>query len=691
MSELTALLAEKQKLTDRLKELETVGEGLENEENRQRVRQLDAAQSELMAQKRTVEQKLSGIQSHLNEVNDEINQLSSDSRDTILEAIKKQRWYFIKNKPKVLLDRNTGYLWANLNYFPYAKSGNSSYNNRQEAEQAIRDFDGDGYTHWELPLVNDFTKMIADKTFPFQKGDNHRILNKLYWLCLTISGSDWLRVNLNNFSIDRSDGFILPYDRSLADADYAHDVSAENKVYTEKERLQRTLDLFVQNGLQPIFEDEAVTELFYKVYVEKPKVLAQLQEVQEKIDSLQEHIPLSSTFDYRDLLKDYNSTVIDASVIQYYKALQRWAGELLEKLDEYEAEKEETIQNFNVLSLTLSQKYEADPNLTEAENDLMEKRQRFFQQQFSLDMNRVKDKILSIKDQADDLEARLDAVDEKEDSLTGLAELEREARPSFSFIAENTAKIIKEALLKIEYFESHKEQVQQAISIWQSWTEDYRVFKSTHRQALQHLCQENDIEEAIWGTWYADWQRLRLHIEEKVQPLVAWALKGAAQDARAEMADALLGHLASYKDAVDDFFLKERKGIYQRYAFEPSGALQEKFEAEKALYERTREFQNQVSDLIFSCQNSEDRMLIFKWAFPLWNLSIDEVLRFVADKNLSAISADILRNFAALKSKRYTAFLNDAKAYSQAQKERDNQYNNLIFKMRKNLMPAQGK
>ena len=75
MSELTALLAEKQKLTDRLKELETVGEGLENEENRQRVRQLDAAQSELMAQKRTVEQKLSGIQSHLNEVNDEINQV----------------------------------------------------------------------------------------------------------------------------------------------------------------------------------------------------------------------------------------------------------------------------------------------------------------------------------------------------------------------------------------------------------------------------------------------------------------------------------------------------------------------------------------------------------------------------------------------------------------------------------------
>ncbi|WP_298585864.1 hypothetical protein [uncultured Megasphaera sp.] len=690
MSELTALLAEKQKLTDKLKELETVSEGLENEKIRNRVRQLNIYQSKLSTEEKNMRQRFSVLQETLKNVTDEINQLSSDSRDTILEAIKKQRWYFIKNKPKVLLDCNTGYLWANLNYFPYAKSGNSIYNNRQEAEQAIRDFDGDGYTHWEMPSLDDLRYMIADKTFPFKRGRDYEILGYHLWYC-----GDGSTVNMDYSDKPQSDyhdwGYLIPYERSLSDTSYKNDVAWGNRVYTEKERLQRTLDLFVQNGLQPIFEDEAVTELFYKVYVEKPKVLSQLQEVQGKIDSLQKNIPLSSTFDYRDLLKDYNSAAIDASVIQYYKALQRWAGELLEKLDEYEAEKEDTIQNFNVLSLTLSQKYEADPNLTEAENDLMEKRQRFFQQQFSLDMNRVKDKILSIKDQADDLEARLDAVDEKEDSLTGLAELEREARPSFSFIAENTAKIIKEALLKIEYFESHKEQVQQAIAIWQSWTEDYRVFKSTHRQALQHLCQENDIEEAIWGTWYADWQRLRLHIEEKVQPLVAWALRGAAQDVKAEMADALLGQLASYKDAVDHFFLKERKGIYQKYAFVPGGELQEKFEAENELYKRTREFQNQVSDLIFSCQNSEDRILIFKWAFPLWNLSIDEVLRFVADKNLSAISADILRDFAALKSKRYAAFLNDAKAYSQAQKERDNQYNNLIFKMRKNLMPAQGK
>lgn len=68
-----------------------------------------------MAQKRTVEQKLSGIQSHLNEVNDEINQLSSDSRDTILEAIKKQRWYSnicLTGKKNSLLSITDGRLFS---------------------------------------------------------------------------------------------------------------------------------------------------------------------------------------------------------------------------------------------------------------------------------------------------------------------------------------------------------------------------------------------------------------------------------------------------------------------------------------------------------------------------------------------------------------------------------------------------
>jgi len=38
-----------------------------------------------------------------------------------------------------------------------------------------------------------------------------------------------------------------------------------------------------------------------------------------------------------------------------------------------------------------------------------------------------------------------------------------------------------------------------------------------------------------------------------------------------------------------------------------------------------------------------------------------------------------------LKKRNYAAFLNDAAAYSKAQKEREKQYDSLMFKMRKEL------
>lgn len=91
MSELSTLLAKKQELLERLKSLEAVGEGLGNEENRQQVQKLNAAQTTLMAQKKAAEDKLAFVKDELRSVHEKINQISGDSRDRILEAIKKDR------------------------------------------------------------------------------------------------------------------------------------------------------------------------------------------------------------------------------------------------------------------------------------------------------------------------------------------------------------------------------------------------------------------------------------------------------------------------------------------------------------------------------------------------------------------------------------------------------------------------
>ena len=477
-------------------------------------------------------------------------------------------------------------------------------------------------------------------------------------------------------------------DYLIQNSDYQEIINPDNPVYTEKERLQFTLDLFTKNELWPIFTDAEVTELYKQIYFEKPKLLAQLQELQTQIKGLQKVTLLSSDFDYTALLAKYDIKAIDASLIKYYQAVQQWCRELMEKVDYYEEQKASVIKDFNLISLKLSKKYEADTNLTEAENILLRDRQRFFQKNFSLGMNSVKIKILAVKKQADALEYRIDEIDEGENSLRELAELEQEKRASFAFLAENTAKIIKNALRKIEYFEANHTFVMNAINIWENWTEGYRVFKTTYKEDMKNDCEDDGIEEEIWSAWYQDWQQLRYAIELKMQPVIERGLRDSMptnKEVKTSVPEQLIHILDDYKKQIDKFYKEERKGIYQKFAFQAGGDLQEKFETESSLYKFVAMLQSELQDIIFNCKNAEDRVWILNWANSLLDIQIDEVLKFVANNDLQKISHTILDEFAALKQKNYDIYLADAKAYSEEKARREKAYNSLIFKMRKDL------
>lgn len=618
--------------------------------------------------------------------------------EKILEAIKNQRWYFFKNKQKVFMDRNTGILWANLDYYPY----NVEYS-AGAIEEAIMKFaenNDTGFKKWRLPEFDEFCCIMNDKEFPFMKctkidvvrgGFMSQLGSIIYWFVFRRKElgfyNEFKFIKIKDCCFGKF--YNLPCTSCLVEGlDYEKNVAPENKVYTEKERLQFTLDLFTKNELWPIFDDAEVTELYKQIYFEKPKLLAQLQELQTQIKGLQKVKLLSSDFDYTALLAKYDLKAIDASLIKYYQAVQQWCRELMEKVDYYEEQKASVIKDFNLIGLKLSKKYEANPNLTEAENILLRDRQRFFQKNFSLGMNSVKTKILAVKKQADALEYRIDEIDEGENSLRELAELEQEKRASFAFLAENTAKIIKNALRKIEYFEANHTFVMNAINIWENWTEGYKVFKTTYKEDMKHDCEDDGIEEEIWSAWYQDWQQLRYAIELKMQPVIERGLRGSMptnKEVKTSVPEQLIHILDEYKKQIDKFYKEERKGIYQKFAFQVGGNLQEKFETESSLYKFVAMFQSELQDIIFNCKNAEDRVWILNWANSLLDIQIDEVLKFVANNDLQKISHTILDEFAALKQKNYDIYLADAKAYSEEKARREKAYNSLIFKMRKDL------
>lgn len=618
--------------------------------------------------------------------------------EKILEAIKNQRWYFFKNKQKVFMDRNTGILWANLDYYPY----NVEYS-AGAIEEAIMKFaenNDTGFKKWRLPEFDEFCCIMNDKEFPFMKctkidvvrgGFMSQLGSIIYWFVFRRKElgfyNEFKFIKIKDCCFGKF--YNLPCTSCLVEGlDYEKNVAPENKVYTEKERLQFTLDLFTKNELWPIFDDAEVTELYKQIYFEKPKLLAQLQELQTQIKGLQKVTLLSSDFDYTALLAKYDLKAIDASLIKYYHAVQQWCRELMEKVDYYEEQKASVIKDFNLIGLKLSKKYEANHNLTEAENILLRDRQRFFQKNFSLGMNSVKTKILAVKKQADALEYRIDEIDEGENSLRELAELEQEKRASFAFLAENTAKIIKNALRKIEYFEANHTFVMNAINIWENWTEGYKVFKTTYKEDMKHDCEDDGIEEEIWSAWYQDWQQLRYAIELKMQPVIERGLRGSMptnKEVKTSVPEQLIHILDDYKKQIDKFYKEERKGIYQKFAFQVGGDLQEKFETESSLYKFVAMLQSELQDIIFNCKNAEDRVWILNWANSLLDIQIDEVLKFVANNDLQKISHTILDEFAALKQKNYDIYLADAKAYSEEKARREKAYNSLIFKMRKDL------
>ena len=687
MTEFQNLLSQRDTLLEKIRSIEATCEGLENENNANRVQELNLVQAQLTAEKNEIQSKLNVVQSKLSAINEEIAQLGGTGVERILEAIKNQRWYFFKNNTNILLDRNTGLLWANLEYFPFNNDRNLYY--LDGACNAIENYKDDIIATWRLPTFNEMKEMIYDKTFPFQEGNEYQIKTWWPWCCQD-QESCYDRFNLYNLTKDNGNSCVIPCTSHLVDnTDYKNNVSPSNPVYTEQERLQFTLDLLVQNELWPIFNDDEITELYKKLYFEKPALLQELQDIQSQIDALQTVELLSSSFDYTALLVKYDTKSIDTSIIKYYQAVQTWCDELIDKVEHYEEVMDTVIRDFNVISLKLSKKYEENPHLTEEENRLLSDRQRYFQKRFSLGMHSVKSKILAVKEQADELEYRIDDIDNGDDAMHALAILEKEERASFGFIAENTAKIIRNALLKVEYFQDNHAFVMHAINVWEDWSEGYRVFKTTYREDLKHGCEDDGIEEDIWGQWYEDWQKIRYAIEQKVQPIIERGLKSnipTLSETRVSVPEQLIEVLETYKNNVDRFFLEDRKGIYQKFAFQAGGDLQDKFESQSELYKCTASLQSALQEIIFNCANAEDRVFILKWANSLLDIQIDEILTFVADNELQNISNTILTEFATLKQKNFDAYLTDAKAYSEEKARREKEYTSLIFKMRKDLM-----
>lgn len=599
--------------------------------------------------------------------------------EKILQAIKNQRWFFFQNNGFILMDRRTALIWANLNLFPWHKTSitgfesgsridnyfhRNSYKDVKDLISKQNSQQWGRFSDWRIPTPDELWNMIEDKSFPFKLGSE--------W-CINKNGNlagKNLDNNGANNGISNSTGvYVLPCSSALVPQNFSGTP-------------QEIFNIFKENELIPLFDDEEITQLYRKIFVDKPALLKQLAEVETQIAELQPaQTKLTANFNYKPLLAKYDVAATAKSPIKYFDAVLNVSDEFLDILNEYETAQAETIAAFLKIALKLKAKYTDNPNLTPEENALLAERQKFLATRLELATDEPKRKILAVKAQANHFFTRLEAFNAGDKSISDLAALQAEPRADFELLVENMARIVLDTQRRVDFFAENKNFVASVVNFNARWSDDYKAFKTSLHEELAAACRNDAIEDEIFSAWYDDWQVKRFAIEQRFLPLVEFAIKGNLID----VFDVILGSLHTYRDAVDKFYLNERKNIYQKFAFQAGGDLQEKFETESELYKLAEKLQRDLQEVIFKRDKTEERIFLLRWAEPLLNLPLDEISNFIRDRELNAIAEEVLNQFAELRRQNFEQYLADSKSYGEATQKREKEFNALIFRMRKDL------
>ncbi len=322
-------------------------------------------------------------------------------KEQILQAIQAQRWFFFENNDKILFDRDTALIWANLEHFPCAKNNRKSYSNAEIKNliQKLNVQSFGGFNTWRIPTAHEFWKTIQDKTFPFQFGQNRRIEDHFYWYVCNHGkflikdldfNCEYKSKNYKEFNVH-----LLPCCDAFVTSNFSSDT-------------QEILYIFTANDLIPIFNDVSIDNLYKKYFSDKSA-----------------HVNFTLSFDYRKLSSSYNLILIEKSPIKYFEAVLRLTDKFLDMLQKYEAAQAEIIAESSKTAL-------------------------------KLDSAETKRKILSVKAQAERFFERLDKILGGDNSICELAALQAEPRADFEFLTENLVRIMLAFQRQVEFFAENK-------------------------------------------------------------------------------------------------------------------------------------------------------------------------------------------------------------------------------------------
>ena len=692
-----------------------------------------------------VMERLDELLSQKEEIADKLNVLESEfdsGKKTILAAIKQQRFYFFKNKPKVFMDKDTALLWVNLDFFPYTgnrKNGGYPKLKKNEVESYIEEVNKklvlDGFDGWHVPNDKELRYLIAKDEYNYPFRDKIKTSDyDWYWICgnatmffrlypLTTSGAQesWSLVNIWNIgksdpkrlkrarTVDEvlectnfyssssgtgnSKASIWPCSSAIVPDDYIHSISDNNLVLTENERLEITLNIFTNNNLIPIFDSADITDLYCRLYIERNELYNQLSLIEQEIQKLQveklqtENSKTIVVFDYKDVLDKTDIEAANSSTEQYFEAVRSTSNSILSVLVEYRKANESVIKDALSVKLRCLKRYNEYANLEQREKELLENRQSFFENRLTLGLDRLEARIRDFKKEADQYFVQLDESYYNDYGVYGTTELEFKPKKNFSQFLAMVKRLVQGTVEKVEFFRKNGRLIKSIVDYWETWDEEYRLLKTDKLQRLKTICDETDIEEVYYKEWYQDWIQKRFAIEERFLPLVQFVMDGNLlnENENISVAEKILEVLKTYKDNLDRFYLSERKSIHQKNVVQNEDRLLENVETEIEINKTTNSFFKDLTTIIFECENSEERIFLLKWAQPLLDLPLDTIICYANGQETLEIFKNVITEFVALKRYNLLEYLEDCTAFNEALKIREKDFNDIAYRMIKGL------
>lgn len=649
-----------------------------------------------------------------------------DVEDILYDAIDEQNWFTFKNKPQVIFDRRTGFLYPNFNHIKHvtyhewgkkkASYGPNGidigkweilseifyYDERTERTKGSPFFKQGSYAlRLDYPdrfrgsqSVRIFISKTIDKLGDLKNINYVTGFSKNYPCSWYVTGS------YNNYL----NHAVMPVLRVLNNPKLLPD----HPSMLGKEKIKIILELFIKNEWIPCFEP--FLEQFHNEYHEAYQ--NRLNETQKRCDGYNsifglyyqkrciEKKLLASGLTYDDMLnvtvsehrevsqdffgglENYNFAEINQSIWKYGFSTQKWLNNLLEKLDEWENNHLDLVKITFDLKQVLDKKLPISSNVNAEEQQLIESQLQNLKKRLDLGLTPLRSKLINLLSESHKITLDL----EQTNTLLGLAQLEKQVRPSFELLTEHTAMLCTNTLKEMEWLSGSLDFVKTVVAVLRKSAEDYLILVDKYQQDLVQIGLDNSIEPEEITKWFAEWRSERLSLLKQIQPLLDAGLKKIIDE---QTIIDILPCLEQYQTKLDQFYLQKRLGIHTSYAFQPNGHRQEKLEKEQELTKLVHQFMQQLEKVIFNTKTTAQKIWLIRFS-EVWQQGVvNEITDFLVKEQLIErddvvqIMSEELRK---VQQQNLIACLQDAQSYSEALAHREKDVNTLIFKMRKALM-----